>query len=627
MYFETIESLDSIVDFYKKIDIYDILLHFMCYGDEVLYVVKDRNLYGVITPGDVHRKFCIYHDDDIVNRNFIHVDNEEAAKCVLEQYPQINEIPVIKDNVFIGIFKSGCRKNEGEWYNIRKSFFEVLLKERRLKWKRQEIKKILKLNCKVMIYPSLSIDDLMLSLNDRKIIEEHIRNYPSWFGLSCLSRKEQKAFFGENVDVDTVYHLIEDAKNLKLECRNGIYKVLDYHGWTYNVHNGYRMVPNAPNKASKKIFMVGPCTFFGWFGNDYQTIQFFLQDFLIQNGWQDYEIVTLASHYMYGFTRLFSEKISQDDIVLLMVNKEEHELWKEKSAQFPNRIWIKKSLKGALNGKINFALHIYNSIMHFGVGINKLLADVIYTDLSKQLTKKKNRYDRVALQDYYVGWEIYEYYSKHFLRHLHSLDLHKSGKIGAIVMNCNPFTKGHRYLVEKASGMVQHLYLMIVEEDKSLFSWKDRYKMVLLATGDLKNVTVVPSGNYCISNKTFTQYFDKENVDSVDDLSYDLHVFGEVIAKQLGITHRFIGTEPMDNLTNEYNRAIKRILPEYGIEVVEVSREKDENGDVISATNVRKAYRDGDFNLVKKWVPPKVYTYIYQIFNNKYFEWRNNVFI
>lgn len=76
-------------------------------------------------------------------------------------------------------------------------------------------------------------------------------------------------------------------------------------------------------------------------------------------------------------------------------------------------------------------------------------------------------------------------------------------------MNCNPFTLGHRYLIEEACSQVDILYVFVVEEDKSYFKFEDRIEMVRQGTKDLKQVQVLPSGKYIISKETFAQYFKK----------------------------------------------------------------------------------------------------------------------
>ena len=42
-------------------------------------------------------------------------------------------------------------------------------------------------------------------------------------------------------------------------------------------------------------------------------------------------------------------------------------------------------------------------------------------------------------------------------------------KVAAIVMNANPFTLGHQYLVEKAAAENDLVHLFMVSEDASLF--------------------------------------------------------------------------------------------------------------------------------------------------------------
>ena len=52
------------------------------------------------------------------------------------------------------------------------------------------------------------------------------------------------------------------------------------------------------------------------------------------------------------------------------------------------------------------------------------------------------------------------------------------GVIGAAVMNCNPFTNGHRYLVETAASQCELLHLFVLSEDRSAFPAQVRYEPV-----------------------------------------------------------------------------------------------------------------------------------------------------
>lgn len=187
------------------------------------------------------------------------------------------------------------------------------------------------------------------------------------------------------------------------------------------------------------------------------------------------------------------------------------------------------------------------------------------------------------------------------------------GVIGGMVMNCNPITKGHLYLIEKAASMCDHIYILVVEEDISLFPFKARIELVKKATAHIKNVTVVGGGRYCVSSMTFPSYFTKDESVAKAHCSIDLEIFKKHIAPALGIKKRFVGTEPLSPVTNVYNETMKELLPQAGIEVIEVAR-KEEQGEPISASRVRKLLEEKDFEQIKLIVPTCTYEYIIEHF-------------
>jgi len=196
-----------------------------------------------------------------------------------------------------------------------------------------------------------------------------------------------------------------------------------------------------------------------------------------------------------------------------------------------------------------------------------------------------------------------------------NLKKHKSNyeNCGAIVMNCNPFTLGHRHLIEYAANIAEHLYIFVVEEDKSEFSFADRYKLVKKNTDDLKNTTVLPSGKFIISSITFNKYFGKSGVSkeqaNEQDVSLDLLIFAAGIAPELNIKTRFVGQEPFDPVTRHYNEEMKKILPEYGCEVVEIPR-LEKNGSAVSASRARELLKERNFEEIKKIVPKATLRYL-----------------
>ena len=182
--------------------------------------------------------------------------------------------------------------------------------------------------------------------------------------------------------------------------------------------------------------------------------------------------------------------------------------------------------------------------------------------------------------------------------------------IGAVVVNCNPFTLGHRYLIEWAADRVTVLLVFVVEEDLSFFSFTDRFAMVCAGTSHLANVRVVPGGKFIISTATFPSYFSKDNptVDTFDATS-DVEFFGRVIAPAAQISIRFVGTEPDCRVTSLYNQQLQQVLPQYGILVEEVPR-IETGGLPISASRVREFYKINDFASLKNLVPESSYDYL-----------------
>lgn len=182
-------------------------------------------------------------------------------------------------------------------------------------------------------------------------------------------------------------------------------------------------------------------------------------------------------------------------------------------------------------------------------------------------------------------------------------------KIGAIVMNANPFTLGHRWLVEQAAAQCDWLHLLVVKEDASFFSYVDRWQMIAQGIAGIANITLHPGSHWLISRATFPGYFLKEQ-GVVDDChsQIDLQLFRERFAPALGITHRFVGTEPFCPLTRAYNQRMKRLLSP-AIEVVELSR-IEKLGSAISASRVRKRYAERDWQAIAQLVPPSTFTFL-----------------
>lgn len=181
-------------------------------------------------------------------------------------------------------------------------------------------------------------------------------------------------------------------------------------------------------------------------------------------------------------------------------------------------------------------------------------------------------------------------------------------KIAALVMNANPFTLGHQYLVEKAASENDILHLFIVSEDQSLVPFSVRKKLVLEGTAHLKNIIYHESGPYIISNATFPSYFQKD-ADAVMEshANLDLTIFVR-IAQALGINCRYVGEEPNSQVTGIYNEIMAKKLPENQIACKIIPR-KEANDSVISASTVRTALKCDKIDLLKTLVPETTFRY------------------
>ena len=187
----------------------------------------------------------------------------------------------------------------------------------------------------------------------------------------------------------------------------------------------------------------------------------------------------------------------------------------------------------------------------------------------------------------------------------------KEGHNGVIVMNANPFTKGHRYLVEQASKEVDNLYVIVVKEDRSRFSYAERKAMVEAGCCDLPNVVVCDGSDYIISAQTFPTYFLKELSDASDtQMSLDLNIFGHHIAHALNAKVRFVGSEPTDKLTCRYNELMREILPAHGLEVRVIDRLCQEDSEVVSASTLRANLEKGSFSNAQKFAYPATTPYL-----------------
>ena len=239
----------------------------------------------------------------------------------------------------------------------------------------------------------------------------------------------------------------------------------------------------------------------------------------------------------------------------------------------------------------------------------------IYTKYTTyHLFKDLGFYEIVRIKDQIVFMEnkktgFSDYLNELKKNNINNID-HNKKKVAAIVMNANPFTLGHQYLIEKASKENDILPLFIVSEDKSIVPFKVRKQLIKEGTKHLTNIIYHDSGPYIISSSTFPSYFQKDEKDVIEShANLDIEIFAK-IAKALDINVRYVGEEPTSLVTGIYNQLMIKKLPENGIQCVVVPRMTNKEGnEVISASDVRKAIKEGQFEKMKNMVPECTYKF------------------
>lgn len=186
--------------------------------------------------------------------------------------------------------------------------------------------------------------------------------------------------------------------------------------------------------------------------------------------------------------------------------------------------------------------------------------------------------------------------------------------IGAVVVNGNPFTLGHQYLVEEVSKKHHNVIVFVVEEDRSEFTFTDRISMAYLATRRFGNVLVLPSSKYIVSHLTFPSYFLKNTEEVTEEMAHtDALIFEKYFMDRLFIKKRYLGSESGAKM-NAYNQILKDILKDN----VEIIQRLEVDGDVVSASRVRSLLKEGKLEEAMRSIPRENYAIFRGIANRIY---------
>ena len=368
--------------------------------------------------------------------------------------------------------------------------------------------------------------------------------------------------------------------------------------------DGCRVLNNAPASYERVVHIFGDSVGVGWRMKDSDNFSYYLQQLLNDNNYN----VRVMNHCVGGSdiddvsNYIKDTYFNTGDIIIIFMSRgKERRLMYHLDAECLQY----KSFEKFFDRPHNYG-EVFLDRTHPNHNMYRVIADEMFRSISSSL--RKNTYGKYSNDTVNIQYNQLHNWLDKLKR--------ERRRIGTIVMNCNPFTNGHRHLIEYAAKESDWLYIFVVEEDKSIFRFKDRFELVKQGTKDINNVTVLPSGSFIISQLTFPEYSQKSSMqDTKIDPSLDVNLFAKYIAPVLGINMRFAGEEPLDKITYQYNECMKQILPKYGIEFREIPR-KELGGTVISASRVRKLLKENNFEDIRAIVPETTFNYLKSLKKN-----------
>lgn len=433
----------------------------------------------------------------------------------------------------------------------------------------------------------------------KREINERVQEHPPTIKGPWQDREYSKGFY------DELYQLKDYSEEIaQNEINDSFLRFAwseDIVGKYFNKRNGRRITCFQPEEYIGTIYCIGACTMVGYVEDQY-TIESFLQQRLLEEGYA-YRVENLGMYleYFYGGVdeRLQEiDKYNSNDIVIMQTNA---------SVNGIPGISL-ESIYEKNNAPSSWFLDGY---FHCNHKANKCIADGLFElidpcllkEITNKNTKEVDGDISDVMQEYINQMFLKNYFSDFFEEKYHT--------IGAIVMSGDIFTKGHLHLIEYAKSLVEFLIIFIIEEESFVFSFEERFKMVMQSVKDFEHIMVVPSGYFILSKANFKEYYTKiAGEEAVISAEYDINIFADYIAKPLHITHRFAGEEPEDKVKRIYNEAMRKILPQKGITFVEIPRLKIKN-EFISASRVRKYIYYDKYDSATEMLPDRTKEYLF----------------
>lgn len=230
--------------------------------------------------------------------------------------------------------------------------------------------------------------------------------------------------------------------------------------------------------------------------------------------------------------------------------------------------------------------------------ITKFENKKIFFDLNFKLIYENEKISFLAVND--ADYKSYKDYI---------LNLEYKSKTAFIILNANPMTLGHRYLIDQAAKENDLVYLIPVNEDSSFFTTTERIEIISENIKDINNVKLLNGTDYLISKNLFPSYFLQSDEDSIrEQAMLDANLFCDFVSGKKNIC-RYVGDEPFSKTTNKYNLILNEVLNNKNI-TLKIIKRCEINEKPISASKVREAIFNKDLKTVKQMVSTKTFAII-----------------
>ncbi|MCI8940328.1 MAG: adenylyltransferase/cytidyltransferase family protein [Dorea sp.] len=571
-------------------------------NQEIIYLLNpDGRINGIVTFGAFIRAFP--NSREWVNHKFqsVCMDDENCINKVgeiLKRNPKINRVPItdINGKLLYEVRRTNGANGRSDQKRFILPFVRAVAEKRK---------------CYFYKRP-----DRLADFSYSKGQEERMRG--SWsFPMMSEDLKNYGTCLRELLNGRYSEEYVKGLCRIPQIIKRGRrYQHADGYSDLVNIAEGWRKTCYQPDVYKFTIHIYGRCGVFGYAVEDAETLPSFLQKNL-----KDMNI-RVASHSTWGAKDEYIIQNLCEDLREGVIEEHDIILCYMKELPFMDVLEdfgiyccdTTPAFHRALEERAG--VDFYDMPGHMNAEGYQFIAQYIYEDLKGDLAVQSSRaehteHSRKAKKGCILNAEQ----EKEVRAYIDGIKARlpvgwKNKTAGAVLMNCDPFTKGHRYLIEMALKEVEFLYVFVVEEDKSHFSFQDRINMVRLGVRDLDNLIVIPSGRYIASVYTVPDYFFRNmQKQKIIDLSLDVKIFVEYIAPALHITKRFLGTEPVDKVTQKYNETVQKIMPDYGITVRIIERLRTEKGQV-SAKTVRNAIGAQDESDLKLLVPESTFYYL-----------------